>query len=263
MNLKIFKLDTFTNQTFTGNAAAVCPLEQWIPDELMQNIAAENNLSETAFFVGSNGQYKLRWFTPISEVDLCGHATLASAFVVMQKLEPSVSTVSFHTRSGELKVTRKGTGYEMDFPAQPPKPVEPPSLLLEGLSHAPKLILASADYFLVYETQKEIEKIVPKFEILKNIPLRGIIVTAPGNETDFVSRFFGPKIGINEDPVTGSAHCALAPYWSQQLKKSNLIGKQLSARGGTIECSVSGSRVLLSGECVMYLEGQIIVPVAV
>lgn len=263
MNIRIFKLDTFTNQTFAGNPAAVCPLEAWLPDELLQKISAENNLSETAFFVGTAGQYELRWFTPKTEVDLCGHATLASAFVLMQKLEPSVSVVTFQTRSGELTVRRRGSAYEMNFPAQPPKPVEAPNGLLAGLSHAPSQVFASEDYFLLYESQTQIKQLVPDFEALKTIPLRGVIVTAEGDEADFVSRCFGPKVGVDEDPVTGSAHCALAPYWAEQLGKTKLTGRQLSSRGGIIGCEVLGSRVLLSGECVMYLEGQIHVPPAV
>lgn len=262
MNVRIFKLDTFTDQTFSGNAAAVCPLENWLPDSLMQNIAAENNLSETAFFVGSEGQYELRWFTPKTEVDLCGHATLASAFVIMQELEPSLSVVSFKTRSGELTVTRNGRAYEMNFPSQPPKHTEAPYGLLEALSLPPIHILASEDYFLVYESQEQIEQLVPDFRALKNIPLRGVIVTAKGNDVDFVSRFFGPNVGIDEDPVTGSAHCALAPFWAEKLHKTKLIGRQLSSRGGIVGCEVAGTRVLLSGECVVYLEGQINVPSA-
>lgn len=257
MRIRIFQLDAFADQLFSGNPAAVCPLDQWLPDDLMQKIAAENNLSETAFFVGADGRYDLRWFTPLAEVDLCGHATLASAAIVLEELEPQRSRVEFDTRSGRLSVRRQDKQFIMDFPAQAPRPAVAPPTLLRGMGRAPEIVLASQDYFLVYSSQSEIEALAPDLSALKDIPLRGVIVTAPGDMVDFVSRFFGPKVGIDEDPVTGSAHCALAPYWAERIGKKQLIGRQLSSRGGTVVCGIEGERVSLSGKCARYLEGSL------
>lgn len=260
MDIKLFQLDSFSDQLFGGNPAAVCPLESWLDDTLMQAIAAENNLSETAFFVGGNGKYELRWFTPVDEVDLCGHATLASAQVIMSELEPACSQLTFSTRSGDLYVRREGDTYVMDFPSRVPRTVDIPAALLEAVSIAPKVVLADEDYLLVYTSQRDIEKLKVDYEKLKLIPLRGVIVTAPGDEVDFVSRFFAPKLAIDEDPVTGSAHCALTPYWAEKMNKTSFVAKQLSKRGGTIVCELDGSRVKLSGQCVKYLEGTVRLP---
>jgi PhzF family phenazine biosynthesis protein len=257
MKLPIFQIDAFTDKVFAGNPAAVCPLSDWIDEALMQEIAAENNLSETAFFVGREGKYDLRWFTPTTEIDLCGHATLASGSLILDHLEKDLQVVKFDTRSGELIVTRLESGFEMDFPAQPPGPCDVPGALVEALGVEPIEILAAADFFVVLGSEDEVVSVSPNFERLKTIPLRGVIVTALGKEVDFVSRFFGPRFGINEDPVTGSAHCALAPYWSAKLGTDILVGRQLSKRGGSISCRVIGERVLLSGQCAMYLKGEI------
>ncbi|MGJ8685863.1 MAG: PhzF family phenazine biosynthesis protein [Spongiibacteraceae bacterium] len=260
VNIKLFQLDSFTDKVFSGNPAAVCPLDSWLDDAMMQSIAAENNLSETAFFVGANGKYELRWFTPVDEVDLCGHATLASAQVIMTELEPDCSQITFSTRSGDLYVGRDGDTYIMDFPARVPRTVDVPAALLAAVSIAPQAVLADEDYLLIYNSQSDIEQLKVDLEKLKRIPLRGVIVTSPGDDVDFVSRFFAPKLAIDEDPVTGSAHCALTPYWAEKMAKTKFVAKQLSQRGGTINCELDGSRVKLSGQCVKYLEGNVWLP---
>lgn len=260
MRLPLFQLDAFTDRPFAGNAAAVCPLPRWIDDSLMQAIAAENNLSETAFFIGARGSYDLRWFTPVTEVDLCGHATLASGFVVLNELEPDLDEVKFQTRSGELFVRRSGDELTMDFPSQPPGPCVVPAELVQGLGVDPVEVLASEDFLVVLENEDAVKSITPDFNLLRKLPLRGVIVTAPGTLSyDFVSRFFGPKVGIEEDPVTGSAHCALTPYWAEKLQKSEIIARQVSARGGTLRCSLRDGRVALWGKCVKYFEGEIFI----
>ncbi len=260
MELRLFIVDAFSDRLFGGNPAAVCPLEHWLPDERLQQIAAENNLSETAFFVGSAGHYALRWFTPTTEVDLCGHATLASAFIILNTLAPSLDEVSFQTRSGALGVRRDGHDLVMNFPAQPPRPVAAPAALLAAMGGTPTEVLAAQDFMLVYASAQEIEALRPDFRLLLQLPLRGVIATAPGEEVDFVSRFFAPKCGIDEDPVTGSAHCALTPYWAERLGKRRLLARQLSRRGGLLGCTVRDSRVDIAGRCVKYLDGWISVP---
>lgn len=255
--IALYQVDAFAERLFSGNPAAVCPLPAWIDAELMQRIASENNLSETAFFVWSGQTCELRWFTPAREVDLCGHATLASAFVIFTQLRPELQIVEFQTRSGPLTVRRHPSGLEMDFPARPPLPCEIPADLNEALGVIPIAVLGGEDLFVVLGSEEQVLALQPDFRRLKNMPFRGVVVTARGNSTDFVSRFFAPAAGIDEDPVTGSAHCALAPYWAEQLRRRELTGRQLSQRGGVVGCEVLGDRVLLRGRCVPYLSGTI------
>ena len=257
MKLKIFQIDAFTSEVFKGNPAAVVPLDTWLSDDLMMKIASENNLSETAFFVEEKGAFGLRWFTPTTEVDLCGHATLATAFVLANELKYSLQTFIFNTKSGELKVTRSGTGFTLDFPAQEPLMGEVPQSLLGALGLQSGLVLVSQDYFVVVESESIVRSLQPNFSALHGLPKRGVIVTAPSESIDFVSRWFGPNVGVNEDPVTGSAHCALTPYWSKRLDKKLLRASQISDRGGELICEYLGSRVLITGSAVRYMAGEI------
>ncbi len=216
MAIPVFQVDAFTDHVFGGNPAAVCPLEEWLPDETLQAIAAEHNLSETAYLRRTApGTYDLRWFTPAVEVDLCGHATLASALVIFHYLEPGLNEIGFDTRSGRLVVRRAEGRLAMDFPASPPEPCEPPRELLDGLHLRPQEVLKSCDFLAVFGTEDEVRSLAPDMRLLQKVPSRGVIVTAPGKSVDFVSRFFAPQSGIDEDPVTGSAHCALVPYWAR------------------------------------------------
>lgn len=257
MKLELFQIDAFTGKVFSGNPAAVCPLDAWVEDDMMQAIAAENNLSETAFFVRQGDQYHIRWFTPVDEVDLCGHATLASAYVIFSYFEKSGKTIHFTSKSGSLFVGKKDDMIILDFPSKPPKNCPAPDALLQGLRMKPHQVLSEEDYFAVYESEEEILALDPNMELLKSLDLRGIVVTAPGDDVDFVSRFFAPRLGIDEDPVTGSAHCLLVPYWSERLKRKKLYAKQLSKRGGELFCEDKGSRVLISGKAAEYLKGEI------
>jgi len=260
MRAKIFQVDAFTDRRFAGNPAAVVPLDRWPEsDETLQAVAAENNLSETAFLVPREGEYELRWLTPAAEVDLCGHATLAAAWVVLRITEGTRRSVRFRTRSGTLTVTREGERLRMDFPALPAAPARPPSALLEGLGRPPGTVLAAADYLAVYGSESEVRGLTPDFRRLAEADRRGVIVTALSDDedADFVSRFFAPRLGVPEDPVTGSAHCTLAPYWAGRLGRPRLTGRQLSERGGTVQCEVDDDRVILSGRAVLYLEGTI------
>lgn len=256
---RIYQADAFTGNLFGGNPAAVVPLENWIPDELMQKIAAENNLAETAYFVEKDDHFELRWFTPELEIDLCGHATLASAHILYSEMGFAHDAITFRTqKAGDLIVTRNGDRYEMDFPARITETVEAPQGLLEALGGpTPLEIRKSRDYFLVYEHEETIAAMKPDFARLAQIDAIGIIITAPGNSVDFVSRFFAPKAGINEDPVTGSAHCNLIPYWAEKLGKNELHALQISARKGELWCEHLGDRVTMSGEAVTYLRGEI------
>jgi predicted PhzF superfamily epimerase YddE/YHI9 len=260
MKIPLYHVDAFTDRVFGGNPAAVCPLEEWLPDELLQAVAAENNLPETAFFVRRGERYHLRWFTPAVEVGLCGHATLASAFVIFERLEPVRERVDFDTRSGGLSVVRQGGRLAMDFPAKPPVPCEPPPGLLEGLGGEPLEVLKADYYLVVYETEAAVRALRPNFGALRAATTGGVIVAAPGEEVDFVSRFFAPSYGIDEDPVTGSAHCTLIPFYAQRLGKSSLLARQVSARGGELYCEHRGERVTIGGEAVLYLEGSIRLP---
>ncbi|MCG8607762.1 PhzF family phenazine biosynthesis protein [bacterium] len=257
MKLSLYQIDAFTNRVFCGNPAAVCPLKEWLDDSLMQAIALENNLSETAFFVREEMGYRLRWFTPIAEVELCGHATLASAFVILNYLQPDLSEVSFETRSGRLIVYEDGDLLAMDFPSHPPKACTPPPQLLAGLKLDPEEVLQSANYFVVYNRQQDVLQLRPNMNELKELGNFGVIVTARGEGSDFVSRYFAPQFGIDEDPATGSTHCALTPYWSQKLSKRKLHALQLSARGGEFFCEDRGDRVTISGQAVKVIEGRL------
>lgn len=257
MHIPIYQVDAFTDRIFSGNPAAVCPLDAWPEDDWMQAVAAENNLSETAFLVGGGGRYRLRWFTPLTEVDLCGHATLASAYVVFNFLEPESGEVAFDSRSGELRVRQNGDWLHMDFPALPPAPCACPDELAKGLGRRPKEVLRANMYLATYDTEAEIRALEPDMEALKRLDLMGVVASAPGSERDFVSRVFGPKVGIPEDPVTGSAHCVLTPYWAQRLGKASLLARQVSRRGGEIRCTLKGDRVELAGQAVLYLRGEI------
>ena len=257
MQLPIYQIDAFTSEVFGGNPAAVCPLENWLEDNILQKIAAENNLSETAFFVDRGGFYQLRWFTPQTEVALCGHATLASAFVIMNHLNPSLSEVVFGSQSGELKVNRKEDFYSLDFPAHAPEPCEAPENLLRAMDIIPENVFASDNYMLVYKTEADVRQLNPYMKLIKELDRLGVIVTAPGDNSDFVSRFFAPALGIPEDPVTGSAHCTLIPYWSKELNKAKLHAYQVSERGGEIFGIDNGDRVTIAGRAVQYLEGTI------
>ncbi len=257
MKLRQFQVDAFASRRFEGNPAAVCPLKEWLSDDLMQSIAAENNLSETAFFVPAQSGFHLRWFTPVAEVDFCGHATLASGHVLFDALDYEKQSVVFETRSGEMTVERSGKLYVMNFPAQPPKPCSPPKALIEALGAKPTEVLAADDYLAVFESQAVVQSLAPDFARLGDLDLRGVIATAPGDDHDFVSRFFGPKLGIDEDPVTGSAHCELTPYWSKRLSKKQLRARQISRRGGDVLCEIAGDRVRLKGSAVTFMVGEI------
>jgi PhzF family phenazine biosynthesis protein len=257
MELTLYQIDAFTDQVFKGNPAAVCPLDDWLTDTDLQAIAAENNLSETAFYVPAEAGFHLRWFTPTAEVDLCGHATLAAAFVIFNLSDYADETVKFETRSGELAVTKSDDLLVMDFPSQPGKPCATPPLLVEGLGKTPVEVLSSEDYMAVFDNEEDVIGLKPNFDALGKLDLRGVMVTAKGKDVDFVSRFFAPRHGINEDPVTGSAHCALTPYWAGKLSKTKLSAKQVSKRTGYIACELKGNRVSLSGKAVKYMEGKI------
>jgi PhzF family phenazine biosynthesis protein len=258
MKITQYQVDAFASRAFEGNPAAVCPLEHWLSDDVLQSIAEENNLSETAFFTPAENGFKLRWFTPTNEVDLCGHATLASAHVLFEILGYSKQIITFETRSGELFVKKDGQRLVMDFPSRPPSACEKMDILAKALGHRPIATLAAEDYLAVFDSEAIIRAITPNHELLTQLDLRGVIVTAPGTDVDFISRFFAPKFGIPEDPVTGSAHCELAPYWANRLGKNTLTAKQVSKRGGNIICTVNGSRVLLSGRAVTFMVGEIV-----
>lgn len=258
MQIPFYQVDAFTRQVFRGNPAGVCLLESWLDDSTMQAIARENNLPETAFLVGGAGRYEIRWFSPLVEIDLCGHATLAAASVIFTSVNPDLATVQFFSpRSGKLAVARNNDLFTLDFPAQPPVACVMPDKLLAGLGRRPAAVLQSADYLAVFENEAAIRALQPDIETLKGLDLRGVIVTAPGESVDFVSRFFAPKVGINEDPVTGSAHCALIPYWKSRLNKTSFHALQLSDRGGELFCADHGGRVAISGAAACFLQGSI------
>lgn len=260
MKQKIYQIDAFTSKLFGGNPAAVCILESWLETDLMQQIAAENNLAETAFAVKNTNHYELRWFTPEIEVDLCGHATLATAFVIFNYYGYKENTLRFISpRNGELLVQKSESGLlTMDFPTDDVTLVSEQTNITKAIGKQPlETYKGKTDYMLIYESQAEIEVINPNFHLLNELDCRGVIVTAKGNEVDFVSRFFAPQCGIPEDPVTGSAHTTLTPYWSEKLNKKTLTAKQLSERGGEMQCEYLGDRVKLSGHGVCYLIGEI------
>lgn len=257
MKLSIYQIDAFTGEVFGGNPAAVVPLEYWLEDNILQKIAAENNLSETAFFVDRGDFYQIRWFTPQIEIELCGHATLASSFVIMNHINPKLTEVIFGSHSGELKVVRNDEFYSLDFPAHVPEPCEAPENLIRAMNIIPEKIYSSDKYMLVYKTEADVCQVKPYMKLLKELDKLGVIITAPGDDSDFVSRFFAPAVGIPEDPVTGSAHCTLIPYWAKELNKSKLHAFQVSKRGGEIFGINKGDRVTIAGRAVQYLEGSI------
>lgn len=258
MTLDLFQVDAFTNQLFGGNPAAIIPLETWLEDELMQNIAIENNLSETAFFVTKGKGFRIRWFTPGGEVDLCGHATLATAHVLWTELNYQGEYLSFSSRSGKLGVSRKGKIYSLNFPTDILTPVVAPEAILKGLNILPDAcFLGREDYLVVTSNQEIIEGLQPDFRMLVKLNSRGVIVTAPGKEADFVSRCFFPAYGIDEDPTTGSAHTTLAPYWGKRLGKDEMSAIQLSKRVGHLKVKLKGDRTEISGKAVTFLRGKI------
>jgi predicted PhzF superfamily epimerase YddE/YHI9 len=260
MELSIFQVDAFSKNVFGGNPAAICPLENWLPDATLQSIASENNLAETAYFVEKNGRYHLRWFTPAVEMDLCGHATLASAHVLFHELNLPGETVYFDTLSGELKVKREGDLLAMNFPSRPPVKVTIEPGLIAAMGGKPREILAARDGLLVYDSEEEVLALQPDMNSLLKLNQSAFIATARGKNCDFVSRFFAPKLGVPEDPVTGSAHCTLIPYWAEKLGKNTLHARQVSARGGELFCKLAGDRVEIAGHAVLYLKGCIWVP---
>ena len=257
MKIPYFQIDAFTSHLFSGNPAGVCLLDKWIADATLQAIAAENNLSETAFLVPSEKDYEIRWFTPEVEVDLCGHATLASAYVIFNYVDPTCEQVCFESKSGLLKVKQGNGMVSMDFPSYVPVPCSAPDGLIDGMRMAPQEVLSSRDYLMVYDSEEKIKSLQPDMDKLKGLDSLGIIVTAPGADCDFVSRFFAPGVGIPEDPVTGSAHCTLIPYWATKTGKTTFHARQLSKRGGELFCELLGDRVAIAGSAVTYLEGTI------
>jgi PhzF family phenazine biosynthesis protein len=259
--IDIYQIDAFATRLFTGNPAAVCVLGEWLSDDVMQKIAMENNLAETAFIVRDINEWFIRWFTPETEVDLCGHATLASAFVVLTILYPERSRVVFHSKKmGDLIVRKNGDILELDFPSDTLKSCILPEKVKTSLGKDPlESFMGRSDYLLLYRDEADILSLKPDFSKLASDGARGVIVTAPGADVDFVSRFFAPGVGINEDPVTGSAHTTLTPFWSERLRKLSMKARQLSARGGYLECTLKGDRTLISGYAILYFKGEIFI----
>ncbi|MFN7924907.1 MAG: PhzF family phenazine biosynthesis protein [Bryobacteraceae bacterium] len=261
MDISLFQVDAFSSRVFGGNPAAVCPLDRWIPAKIMQAIAAENNLAETAFFVKTGDVYEIRWFTPAVEIDLCGHATLASAYVLFDYLSHGGDRVTFLSKSGELAVDKRDGRLCLDFPSRPPQRCQPHDRLIDGLGTQPLEVLAANYYMAVYPKEEDVWTLEPNFDVLRALDRGGIVVTAPGREVDFVSRFFAPAFGIDEDPVTGSAHCLLIPYWSRRLGKKDMRALQVSRRGGELWVEDRGDRVGIAGHVTPYLRGTITVPI--
>ena len=260
MRLKMFQIDAFTSEIFKGNPAAVVFMKSWLNDKLLQSVAQENNLSETAFLVPKNLGYEIRWFTPCVEVALCGHATLASSHAIFSELGFSGNKIHFLSTSGKLEVQRENNNYFMDFPSEDPFECDLPEEMLLGLGVNPKKTLKSTDYIAVLNNEEEVEQLSPDFTKLTQLDGRGVIVTSKSKSYDFVSRCFYPKTGIDEDPVTGSAHCQLMPYWANEYKKTILTGRQLSSRGGQIRCELKVNRVVLEGTAVTFFKGDIYIP---
>ncbi|NKB33537.1 MAG: PhzF family phenazine biosynthesis isomerase [Pseudomonadales bacterium] len=256
MNLKLYQIDAFAKKPFEGNPAAVVPLEQWLPDDTLQQIAAENNLAETAYYIATDRGFAIRWFTPGSEVKLCGHATLASAYVLFNEFNYANDKIVFDSMSGPLSVTRNDDLLTLDFPNQMPSTCEVPQDLTLGLGIEPTECYANEDYLAVYANEGTLASIEPKAEPLAQLDKRGVIATAPSAQFDFVSRFFAPKVAILEDPVTGSSFTHLIPYWAERLGKKKMIAKQISSRGGIVHCELAGDRVLISGNAFKYMEGE-------
>lgn len=261
--IKIYQVDAFTSKLFSGNPAAVCPLDNWLPDEVMQSIALENNLSETAFFIKKKDKFFLRWFTPKVEIDLCGHATLATAHIIYSEMNYKPDNIEFNIKSGDvLNVTRNHNLLTMNFPAYEPKIIDQNlDELYDAFGVRPTLFLYCNYGLAVFNNEVEIIEIIPNLNAIEKLSYNGIIVTAPGENVDFVSRFFAPKFGIPEDPVTGGAHCELIPYWSKRLNKQDMIAKQLSKRGGIIHCSYLGDRVNMGGEATTYMQGELLLDI--
>jgi PhzF family phenazine biosynthesis protein len=258
MIIPYFEVLAFTNRQFAGNPAGVCLLtDEWLPEALMQQIAAENNLAETAFVIERQDHFDLRWFTPTVEVDLCGHATLASAHVLFHHLGRKGDSVRFQSRSGELRVDKIENRLVLDFPTQPLSQCEPPAKLTEGLRAKPREVLKGRDYFAVFDCEEDVRAINPDFQVIAGLDAQGVIVTTPGNDCDFVSRYFVPGAGIPEDSVTGSTHCALVPYWSKRLGKRELYARQISKRGGELFCEDRAERVGIGGNAMTYMEGKL------
>lgn len=260
MSIKIYQIDAFTNKLFGGNPAAVCPLDKWLDDALMQKIAMENNLSETAFFVKSGDKYQIRWFAPKVEVKLCGHGTLATAYVIFNYVDKNANQIIFESKSGDLIVVKEQNNITLDFPtAELTQCASYDDKLIRSLKVKPKEVLLGrgTDYVVVLESQSDVEHCKPDFKLLEEADARGVAITAIGDEVDFVSRWFAPKGGVNEDPVAGSAHCMLTPYWNKKLNKTKLHAKQLSARGGDLSCELHNNRVLLTGQALPYIIGEI------
>ena len=257
--MKYYVVDAFTKELFAGNPAGICPVADWPEERLMQSIAAENNLSETAFIRKSGEKYDIRWFTPTGEFDLCGHATLASGFVVMNLLEPGRQAVDFSSMSGPLRVTREGELYQLDFPARPPRQIAPLPIVAQALGARPRALYLARDHVALFDTADEVRALAPDFDAMRRIEgCIGLVATAPGDGScDFVSRYFAPHDGIVEDPVTGSAHCTLVPFWSERLGRREVTARQISARGGTLYCRDEGERVLIAGHAALYLAGEL------
>lgn len=260
MKLPYYEVSAFTTNPFGGNPAGVCPLEAWLPDAVLQGIAANNNLAETAFTVPHGHDFELRWFTPTVEMDLCGHATLAAASVLFNERGLRGAAVRFHSRSGVLAVVRAGDLLTLDFPSRPPAPSAPLEALIHGLGAPPKEVFKARDYLAVFSNETEVRALQPDFAMLKTLDCLGIIATAPGDDCDFVSRFFAPGAGVDEDPVTGSAHCTLIPFWAGRLGKTKLFARQISQRGGGLFCELVGERVHIGGRATLYLRGEIQIP---
>ncbi len=259
MKLTIYQVDAFAENVFGGNPAAIIPLQDWLDDGLMQKIAMENNLSETAYFVKTDTGYHIRWFTPTFEIDLCGHATLASAYIIKNFIEPHLAEINFTTqKAGILKAMAKDGMHTLDFPSRMPQPAEAPDKLLKSLNMTAAVeVLKSRDYFIVLPNEDAVKNAEPDFSLMKEVETVGVIITAKGQSADVVSRCFYPRAGIPEDPVTGSAHCNIVPYWCEKLGKKKIFCKQISSRGGDLYCELTGDRVLMSGKCVLFLQGEI------
>src|SRR5688572_28203694 len=259
MKQKIYQVDAFAEKMFTGNPAAVCPMTSWPDDRIMQNIAMENNLAETAFYIKKENGYEIRWFTPAVEVDLCGHATFAAAYVLFNREGYTGDRIDFYSpRSGELTVTKRGDLLTLNFPTDVFEPVEPAAALLAGFDLQPvEAYKGKTDYMLVFEKESDIRAIKPRISEIAKLEARGVIITAKGDKTDLVSRFFAPAVGVDEDPVTGSAHTTLIPYWADRLGRKALVGYQASARGGTVMVEHQGDRVELGGQAVTVVKGTL------
>ena len=262
MRIPYFQVNAFTTETFGGNPAGVCILESWLPDPLLQHIAAENDFSETAFLVPGDGAggFRLRWFTPTAEVELCGHATLAWAYVLFVEYGWPDQSIRFETLGGLLAATRVGDLIELDFPADSPLPCATPEALLNALGREPEEVLKSRDYLVRFRSEDDVVGTQPDLKLVSELDCRGLIITAPGRTVDFVSRFFAPKVGVPEDPVTGSAHSILIPYWAGRLGRQQLRARQLSARGGDLICELRGQRVAIGGHAVIYCRGELALP---